>query len=153
MAQECLFCKIVAGEIPCHEVWSDEHHLAFLTIFPNTAGVTVVIPKQHCSSYIFDQPAEIMTALLIAAQKVGLKLDAYFADVGRCGVVFEGFGVDHLHAKLYPLHGTAQAEWKPMESGHIMTYFEKYPGYISSNDSKRADDAELAALAKHIRES
>jgi histidine triad (HIT) family protein len=151
---DCLFCKIVAGEIPCHKVWESEFHLAFLTIFPNTKGVTVVIPKAHVGSYIFEQSDQVITELMLASKKVAQMLDAHFEDVGRCGVVFEGFGVDHLHSKLYPLHGTGNmAEWKMIESGPIDTYFEQYPGYISSNDSRRADDAELAELAAAIRAS
>lgn len=43
----CIFCQIVEGKAPCHKVWEDEHHLAFLSIFPNTDGFTVVIPKKN----------------------------------------------------------------------------------------------------------
>ena len=56
---DCIFCKIVNGEVPCHKVWEDEKHLAFLTIFPNTEGVTVVIPKKHYPSYVFDLPRDV----------------------------------------------------------------------------------------------
>ena len=153
-AASCLFCKMVAGEIPYHEVWSSPTHLAFLTIFPNTKGVTVVIPKAHQGSYIFEQTDTVIAELMIAAKQTAQALDAFFPDCGRCGVVFEGFGVDHLHAKVYPLHGTKIKNWKPIESGNgNMQYFETYPGYVSSNDSHRADDAELAELAKQIRQS
>ncbi len=150
---DCVFCAIVAGSIPCHEIWSSSTHLAFLSIFPNMAGVTVVIPKTHYSSYVFDQTPTVISELMMAAQKAAKKLDAHFSDVDRCGVVFEGFGVDHLHAKLFPLHGTkSESGWKPLESGHITTYFDQYPGYIASNDSDRADDTELAALAQQVRD-
>jgi histidine triad (HIT) family protein len=61
--------------------------------------------------------------------------------------------VDHVHAKLFPMHGTADmSEWKPIHSS-VDKYFEKYEGYISSHDYKRADDETLADLAKKIRES
>src|SRR4249920_756945 len=43
----CIFCKIVAGQIPCHKVYEDEHVLAFLDIGPLSPGHTLVIPKQH----------------------------------------------------------------------------------------------------------
>jgi hypothetical protein len=70
-------------------------------------------------------------------------------------MIFEGFGVDHAHSKLFPMHGTGDMkEWRPVESGNKMNrYFEKYEGFICSNDSERADDKELAELAKKIRES
>ena len=44
---DCLFCKIVAGEIPARKVYEDEHFLAFLDIFPAGRGHTLVIPKSH----------------------------------------------------------------------------------------------------------
>ncbi len=40
---ECIFCQIVRGETPCHKLWEDEKYLAFLSIFPNTLGFSVVI--------------------------------------------------------------------------------------------------------------
>lgn len=149
---DCIFCKIVAGELPSHQIWEDEQHLAFLSIFPNTKGFTVVIPKAHHGSYAFAQSDEVLSNLVIATKKVAQKLDAYFDDVSRCGMFFEGFGVDHLHAKLFPMHGTGDmSNWAPIESKERRMYFEKYPGYLSSNDSERADDAELAELAAAIR--
>ncbi len=44
---ECIFCKIVAGEIPSHKIYEDEDHLSFLDIFPASLGHTLVIPKEH----------------------------------------------------------------------------------------------------------
>ena len=150
MRSDCIFCKIVAGEAPCHKIWEDEKHLAFLSIFPNTEGFSVVATKQHASSYAFDLPDDVLSGLVQAAKKVGKLLDAAFDDVGRTGMMFEGFGVDHAHAKLFPMHGTKMNDWKPFRS-EINTYFKKYAGYLSSHDYKRADDAQLAALAAKIR--
>ena len=146
----CIFCKIVAGESPSHTVWEDESHLAFLSIFPNTEGITVVIPKEHYPSYIADLPEEVSNALLSAAKKVAKKIDAAYDDVDRCGFVFEGFGVDHLHAKLFPLHGTKSENWQQRAS-HVDKYFEYYEGHISTHDHDRADDAVLARIAERIR--
>ena len=47
--RNCVFCKIVANESPSHRIWEDDNHLAFLSIYPNTPGVTVVIPKGSSS--------------------------------------------------------------------------------------------------------
>ena len=44
---DCIFCKIVLGEIPSHKIFEDENHLAFLDIFPASRGHTLVIPKAH----------------------------------------------------------------------------------------------------------
>lgn len=149
----CLFCKIVKGEVPSHKVWEDDKHMAFLTIFPNTDGVTVVITKDHHTSYAFDLPDQVLTELMLATKKVAKLLDKAFPDVGRTGMVFEGFGVDHIHAKLFPMHGTSDMDkWRPIESS-INQFFETYPGYISSHDADRADDAKLSEIAEQIKKA
>lgn len=151
MTNDCIFCKIVKGEISSHKIWEDKKHLAFLTIFPNTEGFSVVIPKKHYHSYAFDLPDEILIELILATKKVAKLLDSKLEDVGRTGMIFEGFGVDHTHAKLFPMHGTANIkEWKPIKSS-IDKYFKEYEGYISSHDYKREDDKRLARLAEKIR--
>ncbi len=148
---DCIFCQIVAGKAPSFTVWEDGQHLAFLSIFPNTEGTTVVIPKQHYPSYAFDLPDEVLSDLVLATKKVAKLLDAKLDDVGRTAMVFEGFGVDHVHAKLFPMHGTKDmSTWKPIES-KLNTYYDTYPGYISSHDASRADDADLSRTARTIR--
>lgn len=148
---DCIFCQIARGEAPCHKIWEDDKYMAFLGIFPNTKGMSVVIPKEHYSSYAFELPAEVLSGLTAAAAKVGKLLDSKLDGVARTAMVFEGYGVDHVHAKLFPLHGTTGSEeWKPFHP-NVDKYFEQYEGYVSSHDYKRADDAELAQLAEHIR--
>ncbi len=150
--EECIFCKIAKGEAPSHKVWEDEKYLAFLSIFPNTPGVTVVMPRKHYPSYAFDLPDDVLAEFIKTVKVVAKLLDAKLEDVGRTGMIFEGYGVDHVHAKLFPMHGTAgMKEWRAIES-KIDTYFEKYEGHISSHDAKRAEDKDLAELAKKIRE-
>lgn len=149
----CIFCKIVSGEAPSHKIWEDDAHLAILSIFPNTPGFTVVMTKSHKPSYAFDNDDETLSKLTLASKKVAKLLDEAFDDVGRTGMFFEGFGVDHLHAKLTPMHGTNVEGWERLESANkVSTFFDKYPGYLSSHDSDRADDAELSKLAEKIRE-
>lgn len=148
----CIFCQIVAGDAPSHTIWEDETHLAFLSIFPNTEGFSVVIPKAHHGSYFAAVEEEVALGLVRAARAVATRIDTAFPDVGRTGLIFEGFGVDHLHAKLIPLHETNSDEWKQHRSS-ARTYFTRYEGYISSHDSERADDTELAQLAQRIRDA
>jgi diadenosine tetraphosphate (Ap4A) HIT family hydrolase len=151
---DCIFCKIVTGEMPCHTVWEDEQHLAFLSIFPNTEGFTVVIPKQHYGSYAFAQSDEVLANLVLATKKVATILDNYFEDVTRCGMFFEGYGVDHLHSKLSPMHGGGEfSTGKSIEIAKPDIFFEQYPGYLSSHDAKRANDEQLSSLAAAIRQS
>ncbi len=134
---DCIFCKIVKGEAPAHKIWENDKYIAFLSIFPNTPGATVVIPKTHYTSYAFDLSDEVLTDLVLVTKKVARPIDSKLDDVGRTAMVFEGFGVDHVHAKLFPMHGTENLkEWKPIKS-NVDKYFDKYEGYISSHDYKR----------------
>jgi diadenosine tetraphosphate (Ap4A) HIT family hydrolase len=148
--ENCIFCKIVRGEVPCYKIWEDDKHLAFLSRHPNTKGFSVVITKDHYSSYAFDLPDKILSDLILATKKVAKLIDSKLDDVGRTGMIFEGFGVDHIHSKLFPMHGTKGQEWKQRRS-NVDKYFEYYEGYISSHDYKEAEDAKLAELAKIIR--
>ena len=149
--QDCIFCKIAKGESSHYKIWEDKKHLAFLSIFPNTEGTTVVIPKKHYPSYAFALPDKVLSELIIATKKVAKLLDSKLKDVGSTAMVFEGYGVDHIHAKLFPMHGTADLKkWKQIES-NIDKYFKKYEGYISSHDYKREDDKKLAKLAKKLK--
>lgn len=154
MVSECIFCQIVQEKKPSHRILENEKFLAFLSIFPNTQGVTVVIPKQHYSSYAFDLDEQVLTDLVLFSKKVARYLDAYFPDVGRTAMVFEGFGVDHVHAKLFPMHGTAHTNEKWQETkSNVDQYFHQYAGYISTHDQHGISSDELAALATAIRQS
>ncbi len=152
MDSSCIFCRIIDGTLPSHQVWEDEHHLAFLSIFPNTPGFTVVVTKQHLPSDALRLPTPILMGLMQAAQGVNERLVAAFADVGRCALVLEGFGVDHVHAKLIPLHGTRLETWQPINAEG--TFFTPtYLGYIDTHDGPRADDNDLAVLARKISQA
>ncbi len=148
--KDCIFCKIARGEAPAHKIWEDGRHLAFLSIFPNTEGFSVVITKEHYPSYAFELPEDVLVGLMRAVKGTARLLDRGFEDVGRTGMIFEGFGVDHIHAKLFPMHGTKMSGWKAVNS-NVDKYFDKYEGYISSHDYKRADDIVLGELAERLR--
>src|SRR5947209_604850 len=98
--EDCVFCDIIKGKFPCHKIWEDEDHLAFLSIYPNTEGFSVVITKRHYPAYVFDLPDEILVGLILASKKVAKLLDSKLDDVGMTGMIFEGFGVNHVHTKL-----------------------------------------------------
>lgn len=153
---ECVFCKIVNGQIPAEVIWEDDKHIAILDIFPNTEGFTVVLPKKHLPSDAFENDDIVLKDLILATKKVATILVNAFPDVARCGMFFEGFGVDHLHSKLFPMHGTGEMKkWEKIESKDVThdvgPYYEKYPGYLSSRSGKRADDDKLKKLADLIR--
>ncbi len=146
--EDCLFCKIVTGAIPCWKVFETESHLAFLTPFPNTPGFTVLIPKAHLPSAILSLPHEDYLALMSAAKAVAGVLERAF-HCKRIGLVAEGMGVDHAHVKLIPMHGIPDGPWKPLisEEPH---FTEIYEGYLTTHDGPRMPDAELTRIQNLI---
>lgn len=148
---DCLFCSIARGAAPAHLLWEDPTHMAFLSIFPNTPGFSVVIPKAHHGSYAFAESDTVLRDLIVAAKKTALLLDKALVGVARTGMILEGYGVDHLHAKLFPMHGTGDESTFKKISSSMDKFFDHYEGYISSHDSARANDWALAQLAAHIR--
>lgn len=98
---DCIFCKIIAGEIPSEIIWQDDKHLAFLDIFPLRSAQTVVIPKDHLPSSIFALPDEAYSDLMAAGKKVAMLLEVkLYAE--RTMIVGEGLEINHVHLKLYP---------------------------------------------------
>jgi len=148
----CVFCCIARGASPAYKIWEDEKYMAILSIYPNTDGFSVVFPKDHVSSYAFALDDNSLSRLTLAAKKVALMLDKAFDDVGRTGLIYEGFGVDHVHAKLFPMHGTGgNNQWKKISS-NVDKFFEKYEGYVSSHDHIRANAEDLEKIAILIKE-
>jgi diadenosine tetraphosphate (Ap4A) HIT family hydrolase len=146
--KDCIFCKIVKGEIPSTKVWEDKKYVAILDIFPNTEGMTLVIPKDHYDSYAFDMPDKSYSELLLTAKKVGKLLDKRLK-VSRTAMVMEGMGINHVHVKLIPLHGIDK-HYKEMWNKEER-HFDEYPGYISTMLGPKAESAALQELAKRIR--
>jgi histidine triad (HIT) family protein len=108
----CVFCSIVAGEIPCHRVWEDEGHLAFLDIRPMREGHALVVPKAHAPE-LFEMDDEAYLRLMGAAKAVAAMLKPAFG-VPRVGAAVEGFQVDHVHVHVIPLErGLEAADFTP----------------------------------------
>lgn len=110
-----LFERIVSGELPCHKVWEDEHHLAFLDIQPRVDGHTLVIPKR-AEDYLFDLGPEDHAALWNAAQTVAAKLKAEFQCERICVFVI-GYEVPHAHIHLLPTSDLSQVPLPPVDAG------------------------------------
>ncbi len=144
---ECIFCKIVKGEIPSIKIWGDEKHIAILDINPNTEGITLVITKEHYESDATDMPDKPYKDLMIAAKKVAKLLEKKLR-VKRVAIVMEGMGVNHVHIKLYPLHGL-DGKFKEIWAKDKV-YFEKYEGYISTQLGPKKSTEELKKVQDKI---
>jgi len=130
--QDCIFCKIARGEIPCAKIWEDKEHLAFLDLYPPMKGMTLIIPKKHFGSYAADMDDKNYCNLFLAAKKVSKLLDKKLGAI-RTAMVMEGMEINHVHIKLYPL------------------YHDIYQGYLSTKSGAKADINELNKLAEKIR--
>ncbi len=73
MADDCIFCKIVAGELPVNNVQEDEHTIAFLDINPWTRGHALVIPRNH-SKNLYEVPEEDLEHAATAAKRLALAM-------------------------------------------------------------------------------
>lgn len=152
---KCVFCEIVAHNIPSCVIWEDKNYMAFLSIDPNTEGFSCVIPKKHFDSDIMKMPDSEISKLILASKKVAGVLENYFKDVGRVGVIMEGMGINHAHVKLSPMHGTGKLKsgtWTQAINKKDF-WFDKYEGYISSAGGPMADMNKLKKLGEKIKNS
>lgn len=101
----CIFCKIIAGEIPSYKVYEDEFTLAFLDINPVNSGHTLVVSKQHVIN-IEEASAEILCQAIATVKKVGLSLKNNLGvagyHVGMNNDPVAGQVVPHLHFHVTP---------------------------------------------------
>ena len=100
-----IFSKIVSCDIPAYKVAEDEHHLAFLDIFPLAKGHVLVIPKKE-TDYIFDIISDEYLGLWKFAQKVAQGMNKVIA-CERIGIAVIGLEVSHAHIHLVPLNNVS----------------------------------------------
>lgn len=129
--EECIFCKIVSGNIPAYKVYEDNETLAFLDINPVHEGHTLVIPKDHFEN-IYSIPPETLARLSLTTQKMAIAVkNAVEADGINIIMNNEkdaGQIVFHAHFHVIPRrHNDGLANWpqKPYEAGVASTLQEK----------------------------
>lgn len=100
---ECIFCKIVKGEIPSYTIYEDEIIKAFLDISPESNGHTLIIPKKHFEN-IYDMEPEILKHVEMVSVKVGKLLKEKLNCKGITRVQNNEYGqeVKHYHMHLIP---------------------------------------------------
>jgi histidine triad (HIT) family protein len=101
----CVFCRMVAGEIPVAKVYEDDAVFAFLDIAPISDGHTLVIPKQHCAKVHECAPsvlAEVASRLGRIAEAVTTAMQSDGYNILSNTGVAAGQVVDHLHFHIIP---------------------------------------------------
>lgn len=102
---ECTFCKIMKGEIPCSKLYEDELFIAFLDIAPANKGHALVVPKEHYET-TEDTPEEILCLMMAVVKKLAakisseLKTDGY--NIFMNNKKAAGQLVPHLHCHIVP---------------------------------------------------
>ena len=134
MAEDCLFCGIVAGDVPGQIVDSDEHTVAFMDINPATRGHALVVPRRH-SADLMEVSDEDLTYTMLAARRLARRI--------RDTLEPDGFNI---------LNSCGSAAWQTVFHFHVHVI----PRYV--DDPLRlpwvpgpGDADEIAAVAEQLR--
>ena len=127
---DCIFCKIIKGEIPSRRGYEDSGYIAFLDIRPLTKGHTLVIPKQH-HRWVWDDPN--IGKYMEAAQNVARAQQKVF-NTKQIASAILGQEVPHAHIWLVPRHD---------DDGH--------GSFIDFHNVQTFSDAEMDEVAEKIR--
>ncbi|MFH1225846.1 MAG: HIT family protein [bacterium] len=102
---DCIFCKIIKGEIPGHKVYEDDQVLAFLDITPVSKGHTLVVPKEHTDN-LLTMSEEQIKQVFLAVQKIAKKIDEVLKpdgiNLGMNNKPGAGQVIFHAHVHLMP---------------------------------------------------
>lgn len=112
---DCIFCKIVSGQISCAKVYEDDKVLAFLDIRPVNFGHTLIIPKSH-HTMIADTPDDILSYIFLQVKRLSEVIkkatDAHFVAISIVGL-----DVPHFHVHLVPRFiNDGLANWWPTKT-------------------------------------
>jgi len=103
--EDCIFCKIVKGDIPCSKVYEDENVLSFFDISPANKGHTLVIPKKHYEKFN-EMPEDEASTLMSAANKVSKAVEKAIEPEGYSILINNGKAagqeVGHVHLHIMP---------------------------------------------------
>jgi histidine triad (HIT) family protein len=126
---DCLFCRIVAGEIPSRQVYADDVAVAFLDVAPWQRGHTLVVPRRHVPDLLTDpaQLAELGPAIDATARLLVDTLHADGLNLLSSAKAVAGQEIFHLHVHLVPRYADR-------------------PGLSGLIGSDRGDDTDLDAV-------
>jgi histidine triad (HIT) family protein len=133
---DCIFCKIVAGEIPATTVYEDDETLVFMDIGPIIKGHALVIPKKHYDP-VTETPDDVLARLHVVAKKVAkAQMNGFHADgvnIMQNNGKEAGQEVEHIHI-------------------HVIPRFKGDGHHWNWNTRKYEDFGEMNELAEKMRE-
>ena len=128
-----IFAKILRGEAPAARVFEDDHVMAFMDVFPQARGHSLVIPKHSTARNLLDEAPQVLSALILGVQRVSC---AVRAALNPDGIMVSQFNGAPAGQTVYHLHF------------HIIPRWEGEP--LGRHGGGMADPAELKALAEQI---
>ena len=136
MSVDCLFCGIVAGEVPAQIVDSDEHTVAFMDINPATRGHSLVVPRTHVAD-LMEIEDEDLERTMLAARRLARRIESALGP--------DGFNI---------LNSCRPAAWQTVFHFHVhvIPRYDDDPLKLPWIP-RGADAQEIAATAARIREA
>lgn len=138
--EDCIFCKIVKGEIPCFKVYEDDRVLAFEDINPITTGHTLIIPKTHAEN-LWEISAKDLAAIAAVSKKVADAIKVVLKPAGMAVAQLNGRAVNQV-VMHYHMHLIPRGEQEPELP---MTAWELKPGDM---DLIRQTGEKISAIIK-----
>jgi histidine triad (HIT) family protein len=133
---DCIFCKVLKGEIPSAKIYENDKILAFLDINPVNPGHTLVVPKKHIKN-MEDVPDDLLSELIIAVKKITKAIkEALGTDSVNLGLnngILAGQLVPHVHFHIMPRFekdGYKHWEGKPYKKGQMEQVQKSITKYI-----------------------
>ena len=120
---DCIFCKIIKGDIPCIKIYENDRVLAFADINPISNGHTLLIPKNHAEN-LWEIAEADLTAIHAASKRVAAAIKTVLNPVGVAALQLNGRGVNQV-VMHYHLHLIPRVESDPALK---MTEWELIPG-------------------------
>lgn len=129
---DCIFCKIVAGDIPCFKLFEDNHTLAFMDINPANSGHVLAIPKEHWDD-VYVVPDSLIAATMQTAKRIAAAVSKALHPHGINLVQANGPGaaqsIFHFHIHVLPREKDDELKlnWglRPGDIADIEASFEK----------------------------
>lgn len=108
---DCIFCKIVSGDIPSYKIYEDDRVFAFLDIKPLSKGHTLVLPKEHFEN-VFDIPKDLYAYMFEVAKNISANIKEKYEPEGifinQNNGEMAGQSVPHIHIHVKPIYNESQ---------------------------------------------
>jgi histidine triad (HIT) family protein len=136
---QCLFCRIVSGELPAEVIYQDDLVVAIADIHPIRTGHTQIVPRQHVR-YFEDLPDATASRIIHIGQRLARAMKSLYG-VERVAFALTGGDHAHVHAHVVPMHDKTD-----ITSRRYIVEEE-----ITFRSTPRASDEELASSATALR--